>query len=138
MTDTQPSIDELIIDHMNKLRELATQDVEWIEQQPDLNDYTTHVSVLESNLQRHAEQMLALRERVVRQIAEKCGRDGREIYGKELGNIRLRKRFAKWAEYFTQASRYCVTCDDERGKGRFFLCAKGTPGRINGYTGVVP
>jgi hypothetical protein len=105
MTDSRTSIDELIVDHMNKLRELATQDVEWIEEQPDLNDYTTHVSVLESNLQRHAEQMMALRERVVRQIAEKSGRDGREIFRKELGNIRLRKRFARWAEYFTHKPR---------------------------------
>lgn len=85
--------------------ELVTQDAEWIEEQLDVNDYTTHVSVLESNLQRHAEQMLALRERVVRQLAEKCGRDGREIYGKELGSIRLRKRFARWAEYFTHRPR---------------------------------
>jgi hypothetical protein len=72
---------------------------------PDLNDYTKHVSVLESNLQQHAEQMLVLHEHVVRQIAEKCGRIGREIYGNELRNIQLRKRFARWAEFFIHKPR---------------------------------
>jgi len=104
MRGNEPSIDELIVDHMNKLRELATKDVEWIEEQTDLNDYITHVTVLESNLQRHADQMLALRERVVRQISTKCGRDGREIYGPESRNIRLRKRFARFAEFCLPAS----------------------------------
>lgn len=101
MSKESPSFDELIVSHMNALRELVEKDVAWIEQQVDLNDYGIHVSVLESNLQMHADKMLAFRERVVRQIAEKCGPAGRDIYGNECSNIRIRKFFAKIAEFFT-------------------------------------
>ena len=83
----EKQIDDFIRDHMHKLCELVTQDVEWMEQQPDLNDYIWHVTEADMALERHAEQMLALRERVLKQIANKCGRDGHDVYDRELANI---------------------------------------------------
>jgi hypothetical protein len=100
MKDRPPSIDELIVGHINSLAELVQKDVVWMESQPDLNSYSLHVSNLESNLQRHAERMLALRERVVKQLATKCGPSGADVYGSELSNIRKRRFFAKIASLF--------------------------------------
>ena len=98
-TDDQPT-DEAIVKGMNSLNELVRRDVEWIESQPDLNGYSIHVSTLESNLQQHAERMQEYRERVVRQIATKCGRSGADVYGSELTNIHIRRFFSKLAGVF--------------------------------------
>ena len=96
------TIEEHILAHMNQLRKLATQEVYWMEESEDLDDYVLHVTQLEFHFQRHADQMIKLRERAACQIAAKCGYSGRKIYGNELRNIRIRKRFAYLAEFFTR------------------------------------
>lgn len=100
MSAAKPTIDESIVQRMNELNELVRKDVEWMESQADLNDYSLHASVLESNLQIHACRMQDYRERVVRQISAKCGATGSDIYGSELSNIRIRRFFAKIAGLF--------------------------------------
>jgi hypothetical protein len=100
MSPTSTTIDELIVRHMNELNQLVQRDIEWMEAQSDLNDYALHVSNLESNLQIHADRMNAYRERAVRQLTEKCGRSGADIYASELSNIRTRRFFARIAGYF--------------------------------------
>ena len=114
MQTREPTIDELIAEHINELQQLATQDVEWVEAQSDLTEYIIHITTLEGNLLRHAERMLALHERVVSQIADKCGQAGHEIYSRELHNIRIRRRFSKLANYFTYKKKmtnesHCLT-----------------------------
>lgn len=101
MVEKTASIDTQIVEHINALAQLVAQDVGEIETMESLEGYSMHVSVLESNLQMHAEKMLTFRERVVRRIASKGGRPGRDIYGPELRNIKTRRFFARVATYFT-------------------------------------
>jgi len=105
MSNREPNMDEQIVGHMNELNRLVEQDIRWIEEQVHLNDYSIHVSNLESNLQMHAERILAFRERVIRQIALKRGRDGQDIYGKELANIRIRGFFSKACQVLSIQAR---------------------------------
>ena len=97
-----PSTDELRVYHMIKLDRLLREELDWLRSCHNIKDYIIHISVIDDNLSNHLRNMERLREDFVYIMAHQSqDHQGRDIYGEELRNIRVRHFFQRIARLFT-------------------------------------